>query len=1313
MEKPTLQNKVFTENPLLDEIVYNARQLAIGTVLKDYDRANNAETLESIKAGDIYIAVCKGIVKFDYFNYTYDMLKAVGFSDEEAHRYEANNSLIPESARSKLLSMASEDYINNYVEYNDYYRMLHGIPKYDSTYQWNGLYLDVNYINPSVPTSIEHISPTYLYFLDENLTAKQGYPVYSDYRPIHDINEMTISNILLLQENGTIDNILNSESIISSWGLEKEDIEYLKFIGDKSIDYYDARVADRFEMLYCPSCDSEEVKTRYKDLLEANRLYLLYTIYSEAYKYRSDYYDNFMMIFIVIQTIIDMIIELPEYIIRRDIFDTRTCKYIFESNGVKYFNDIPLKYQVALVKNLNKLIKFKSTDKCIVDIISIFGMDNIKAFKYYILRDREVNGVEFLKYLDATTEEGKEDTDQNYDLKFIKVPLQSGYDDHIRTETSLYDYSSVVDGDGYWIGDKDYDTVRKAIKDVDFTVLRSKYYSIEAVVDLTKRNFTLVYFMNILMYNHIDKSQLKVNMPNISVKKKFELVDIILTLYALGYIYYGVEDSIMDSRNKVAQILGFNMETDMAKIAEYIWEHHRETFRHDPPTYDPEEYKSQVLSKFGVADFIVPSQDTIYTFNELENIYFTNRDIYNHVREVLLDPPTKELYDVYNYIYKSLFIMNCNMEYFLIGGVDVVNRYKSLGYKLKFITVPKREDYTTEEQFIQEWEWFIESLDHETLYLVMDDDFDENHIMVPYLLNEEGTDIEKQETTSDIVMASTITQFLGTKDASIYSFLQNIINIQAADVRQEQCVNAIQAITSYLKDYITQTNLENPENVIDLNDVFSGLPSVSLDFVRNYVSEVVDYFKSFKIFTHGASLMYVFDDKFENYVHLIDRAFFWYLLDKSELVKIEDAIGAPIQKIADRLLHVGPGIKPDMTKEDRAIMLDKLWLEIDTWINKSYDEIYNAWNDKSLLKYYCPNCGKEVEEDTEFCPYCDFAHERSIKDTKIIKSPIDRIKDNYEIWSKFEFDDKSIPERMQIDCIIEILNTMLLGFDENLFNITFNYGSRKCKYISDSIIDVPDMMESLYLLGNIEDVSSSNEELLEVNRESVFSITRDKDFDSEAFITIASNVDGEIIINDIPVVPISSGGVTRAMIFYNGQYSYRTSDRIVYVEDLMPNLGLHGDPVVVSTSIPDTLIISEDNIKWSIIPKQIFYDEEHISIIATKKNADDEIITVEYVVKVTASRVPEAVRILEQTAMHNTHEFEEHYEEWISDLRDIIITLEYTDYLRIMDDRTLTSTYNFNNFIKLLEKITKHGTDISLYDSYRPADYCNIIETRG
>ena len=83
MTKPTLSNKVFTENPLLDEIVYNARQLATGVVLKDEDKANNAETVDSIHMGDIIIAINRGTIKFNNFKYDSEFLRQYYVSEVE------------------------------------------------------------------------------------------------------------------------------------------------------------------------------------------------------------------------------------------------------------------------------------------------------------------------------------------------------------------------------------------------------------------------------------------------------------------------------------------------------------------------------------------------------------------------------------------------------------------------------------------------------------------------------------------------------------------------------------------------------------------------------------------------------------------------------------------------------------------------------------------------------------------------------------------------------------------------------------------------------------------------------------------------------------------------------------------------------------------------------------------------------------------------------------------------------------------------------------------------------------------------------
>lgn len=1005
MVKASLSNKVFTENPLLDEIIYNARQLATGVVLKDSDKADKCETLESIQYGDILIAIQRGTVQFSNFYYDEEILKMILGDDPNIEKYVLNNSYIPMGVRPALLNKAVELFSANYEEQNNYYRMLHGLPEYDEDGIYEGLWIDVNAIDESSPTSMDSISIQYK-------EERNKYNIVtSDYRLIH---ELSHGDIVILQNNGTLENIQSQTTMLAAWGLTSESVRYLSYLGDNSIDYYDARTAQKFEMLYCPSCDSDEIKQRFKDLFEANRLYLLYTIYSEAYKYKSDYYDNFMMVFLIIQTIIDMIIELPEYIIRRDVFDTRTCKYMFEANGVKYFKSIPLKYQINLVKNLNKILKFKSTDKCIVDIVSLFGFDNIEAFRYYILKDRNVtktdDGIYNVEYYNETKEVTdtmgnttiEEDNDKNYELRFVKVPLQDVYDGYIRTENNILDYEELTDGDDYWLGDKDYDAVKSAVKELDFTVLRSKYYSIEAVIDVAKRNFTMVYFMNILLYNKVDKDALTVSLPNISTKKKVTLVNAILALYSLAYIYYNTEDTIMNSADKIATILGFNMEADLGVIAQNIKDYHGSM------TLDELFYDREVLSteRHG---FQVPEDNKILSYEQLQNIFRYNKKIYDHIVEVMLDPPSKEVYNAYRYLFNSLFIMNRNLEYYLIGDKSTVNAYKDKGYTTKFIVVPKKDDYTDPDHFDRDWKWFISTLEENVLYFEQSETFEDTKTfdlyiydgtnfvsLIEYSCPECGSELTDGTVTTcpycgnnitpvsagaTARIASTYREFLRYNDASVYTYLEKIANIVNIESRQEACVNAIQQITGYIKDYIDEDGVDTDStDDIKLDDVFSSLPSISLDFIKDYIEEVVDFFKSFKIFTHQSSIVYVFEDRFTNYVQLIDHVLLKYLLDKSEIIKIEDAIGEAVSKF---------------NPKDKPNIIDKMWFDIDTWVLRNYPEYYNNDNYKEA--------------------------QNRIKDLKEYFSTL--------TMSSYEFEDKYIQqlETMAVDGILKMLVDLQLS----------------------------------------------------------------------------------------------------------------------------------------------------------------------------------------------------------------------------------------------------------------------------------------------
>lgn len=913
MSKVNLGNKVFTPNSLLDEIVYNIREIIAGGVtVKDWDKANNNETLQSITDGDVLVAINRNTVVFSNFYYGPELLALYYTNPATIERYAQDNTLIPVTDQKALLTIAVQNFLENYVEYNNYYRMLHGEPNYDENQINEGLWIDTRFIDVSTPTSIDHI---YQHQPIDYELAEYTRPIYT--------LDLASKNILF--ENGTCENIVNNDEWLNDRGITKDEVLYLLHIGDREVDYYQARIGEKFSLIYCPTCTATEIQYRFQDLFEANRKYMLYTVYSDAYKERSDYYDNFMMVFLIVQTVIDLIVELPEYIIRRDIFDTRTCKYIFESNGVKYFKDIPLKYQVSLVKNLNRLIKFKSTDKCIVDIISIFGVENINVFRYYILKDRYVNDPGNLDYYANTKEvtdtTGEttivEDNQLNYDLKFIKVPILDKYDNYIRTDTNLYDYDTLTETDRYWLGDRDYDTVKEDIKDLDFTVLRSKYYSIEAVIDLAKKNFTVSYFMNLLLYNKVDSSALQISLPNISTSKKYSLVNAILTLFSLSYIYYGVEDTIMDSRAKIARILGFNMEANLSKIATWLAENHR----------------GLTLKDLHVDTFI--STDKIMTFNELENIFFTNKECYDHIRSVMINPPSKEIYDAYKYIYDALLITNQNMENFLIGDNSVVDNYKEMGYTTRFINIPRANQYHNRDDYEREYRLFIDSIKLNELCFEMNENFNENHLFDLYVKDENSNDLVAVGTAR---MAFTYKEYLQQADNSLYSFIVKILSISKVDLRQEACINAIQAIVSYMKDYIDQEG----DDAIPLDTVFSGLPSISMDFIKRYVEEVIDFFKSFKIFSHGSSILYVIDEKFENYVQLIEHILLKYLLDKSELIKIEDIIGCPMKQVGDKLIHSGFGIHTSLSSEERHKLIDKVWFNVFSWVKKNYGEFYTV-----------------------------------------------------------------------------------------------------------------------------------------------------------------------------------------------------------------------------------------------------------------------------------------------------------------------------------------------------------------------------------
>lgn len=697
--------KIYTENPYVDEMVYYTRLMSVDTVLKLKDVADRNETLSSLKESGIYITCVEGLAKFNTFeSYTRTALMSAGITDPlTLEACVADKNSIPKERRAAVVKAMAAEFIDCYVEQNSYYRMLKGLPNWTEDYsvknndailrsEPNGYGKVIGVIAQDNKIKVSKIYGKWYYVTGDykNSTVKISGWVDSnnvsliadnfDYVPdtislpdgiVVDITKpihlMDNSEALLLDRYGILDELIKEDPI---------NRQYMLHLGKKSIDIYFARRANRFDILYVPTIDSDAIERMYRDKLDNNKFYVLRTIYSEAFKFNSDYYDNFIAVLIVLITVVDIISRVQEFIARKEIFDIRSVQYLFKSYGVPFFEEIPLKYQIAMVKNLHTLLKYKSTSVCMVDICSLFGFDNIKVFKYYLLRDRKVD-LSTGEYVTAEDKNGNEDIDEEYELKFLKLPLEDDLDDYIRVGGNYIDYDEITTGDATWDGGLDHDMVMKNILKEEFNFIRTKYISIDTVYEIAQMSAQQSYFFNFL-YDNVDlEENLKIEVPFIEAGKEFKVADLFTLLTVLTYYYRGVKDTIMDTQSKVLYVNGFNFKADLSTLAADIGAKRvndiydiyvdPNTDGDNNPDNDPEnivlDYGSTLHAQEQLKKFKIPTS-SIPSFNEMLDIYVNNMEVRDELIKGMQEADNKRVYDVYKKLYDALMIVELTMDHY-------------------------------------------------------------------------------------------------------------------------------------------------------------------------------------------------------------------------------------------------------------------------------------------------------------------------------------------------------------------------------------------------------------------------------------------------------------------------------------------------------------------------------------------------------------------------------------------------------------------------------------------------------------------------
>jgi hypothetical protein len=112
--------------------------------------------------------------------------------------------------------------------------------------------------------------------------------------------------------------------------------------------------------------------------------------------------------------------------------------------------------------------------------------------------------------------------------------------------------------------------------------------------------------------------------------------------------------------------------------------------------------------------------------------------------------------------------------------------------------------------------------------------------------------------------------------------------------RQAAIYTAITEVADFIIDYL---------NSEELSHIFINLPTQSGEYIKNYMSKIIDFFKSYKLSILDIQTIYKLDR--ENKISIFDDIFYHYYFIKSQVIKMidEETYIATLPR-DDRTLHI-------------------------------------------------------------------------------------------------------------------------------------------------------------------------------------------------------------------------------------------------------------------------------------------------------------------------------------------------------------------------------------------------------------------------
>lgn len=578
----------------MDIFIKELKLLLDSVVIKRNKLADTYETLEMTKNAGMYLMVVEGMDDFtSYVNFDSDVYTAAGVSDVLKSEYMADKTKIPYGLRDALVTLERQYILTNYVEKNNYYRMLNGLPDYG----------DTDYVY--VPTNDYDISTTV---------------------PIH---QLDTTNMARLMNSGLLTSIIAANPTKT----------YLNYIGDYSITIYKSRKALNYELLYCITTDPDNITADFKKFYTNAREYYMNAIYNTNLATTYTYYDNFIGFCIIIMSIQRLCASIFKQGITRDFYDTQLIRYLFDSYNIPYIEEMTLDQMKTMAKNLNIFLSMKSTTKVLFDLCSIFGFTNVNIYKYLLVRDHVTDSVTGKPIFPTKTTANGDGTFTTgpdyasmYDIYFQKVDVETtDLATALEDKTNKVDYSAMITNDIYWVDDDD---LREKIYTAKYNHIESKYISMDIMFKITAMMYEICHTFRMIIDHHSEFSKVTISVPKISTKQQ-DLFTLIIFLCSMFCKRFGFTGEIPLKPASIAYVYGFNFNADLTKIITDI-------------------YASKYIDS-AVVKYLI--NFTVNSSKDVDRIYSNIKALKDFIVEQMASTKDINVYRAYEALYKSVLVV--------------------------------------------------------------------------------------------------------------------------------------------------------------------------------------------------------------------------------------------------------------------------------------------------------------------------------------------------------------------------------------------------------------------------------------------------------------------------------------------------------------------------------------------------------------------------------------------------------------------------------------------------------------------------------